>query len=137
VHVSMHLGRRPAEPVDADLQAFYARLLACLRRPELHDGQWSLASCREAWAGNPTHQQLIVSSWQSGERRLLIAVNYGPAEAQGYVGSGMTGLGGRTFTLVDLIGDARYERKGDDLARGNLYLDLPPWGYHVFEMTAL
>jgi len=44
----------------------------------------------------------------------------------------MSGLRGRGFTLVDLMGEARYERTGDDLARGDLYLDLPPWGYNVF-----
>ena len=61
----------PAEPVDDDLNAFYGRLLACLRRPEVHDGEWQLATCRPAWEGNGTHEQLIVSSWQAGERRLL------------------------------------------------------------------
>ena len=137
MHVSMHLGRRPAEPVDTGLQAFYLRLLECLRRPELHDGEWRLANVREAWPGNPTHQQLIASSWQSGERRLLIAVNYGPSQAQGYVGAEMSGLRGRAFTLVDLLGDARYTRTGDDLANGHLYVDMPPWGIQHLRSHAL
>ena len=38
VHVSPHLVRAPLEPVDAGLAAFYARLLAVLRRPTLRDG---------------------------------------------------------------------------------------------------
>ncbi len=135
VHVSMHLGRRPAEPIDTGLQTFYLRLLECLRRPELHDGDWRLANVREAWPGNPTHQQLIASSWQSGDRRLLIAVNYGPSQAQGYVGAEMSGLRGRAFTLVDLLGDARYTRTGDDLANGHLYVDMPPWAYNIFDLT--
>ena len=135
VHVSMHLGRRPVEPVDPGLQTFYLRLLECLRRPELHDGEWRLANVREAWPGNPTHQQLVVSSWQSGEKRVLIAVNYGPSQAQGYVGAEMSGLRGRAFTLVDLLGDARYPRTGDDLANGHLYLDMPAWETNIFELV--
>ena len=136
VHVSMHLGRRPWEQVDDELRAFYGRLLEVLKRPELHDGEWRLADVREAWQGNQTHQQLIVSSWQSGERRLLVAVNYSPSQAQGYIGApGLSGLEGRKFTLVDLLGDARYERSGDDIGGGRLYLDLPPWGYNVFELA--
>jgi hypothetical protein len=135
VHVSMHLGRRPAEPVDTGLQTFYLRLLEVLRRPELHDGEWRLANVREAWPGNPTHQQLIVSSWQSGERRLLVAVNYGATQAQGYVGAEMSGLRGRSFTLVDLLGDARYPRTGDDLANGHLYVDMPPWATNIFDLA--
>jgi len=135
VHVSMHLGRRPAEPVDTGLQTFYLRLLESLRRPELHEGEWRLANVREAWPGNPTHEQLIVSSWQSGERRLLVAVNYGPTQAQGYVGAEMSGLRGRSFTLVDLLGDARYRRTGDDLANGHLYVDMPPWATNIFDLA--
>ena len=56
------------------------------------NGSWRRAA--PAWDGNPTHEQLIVSSWQAGERRLLVAVNYGASQAQGYVTAGMTGHGG-------------------------------------------
>ena len=31
----------------------------------------------------------------------------------------------------------RYEREGDELARRGLYLDMPAWGHHVFEVTPL
>ncbi|HXJ22840.1 MAG TPA: alpha-amylase family glycosyl hydrolase [Polyangia bacterium] len=134
VHVSMHLGRRPAEPVDEDLQAFYWRLLECMRRPEVRDGDWRLEDCRPAWAGNPTSGQLVVASWQLGERRLITAVNYGPSQAQGYVTFHMNGLEGRSFTLVDLLSEAQYRRAGDELAAGGLYLDMLPWGRQVFEL---
>lgn len=134
VHVSMHLGRRPAEPVDQDLQAFYARLLDCLKRPEVHEGQWRLENCRPAWPENPTHGQFVVSSWQLGEQRLLAVVNYGPSQAQCYVTPGLQGLGGRTFDLVDLFSNVSYEREGDGLAGNGLYLDVAPWGHHVFEL---
>ena len=30
---------------------------------------------------------------------------------------------------------ARYERDGNALAAAGLYLDMPDWGYHVFNMT--
>lgn len=134
--VSMHLGRRPDEPVDGELAAFYARLLECLRRPEVHEGEWRLWTCRPAWQGNPTHDQFIVSSWQLGERRLLAVVNYGGFRGQCYVTLDMPGLAGRTFDLVDLLGPVRYERQGDGLAGNGLYLDMPPWGHHVFDMRA-
>jgi len=137
VHPSMHVGRRPAEPVDQELRAFYERLLACLRRPEAHDGEWRLESCRPAWQGNGTHAQFIVSSWQQGERRLLAAVNYGGTQAQCYVTLAMSGLPGRTFELIDLLGDAQYERRGDDLAGNGLYLDMPAWGHQVFDVRPL
>ena len=30
-----------------------------------------------------------------------------------------------------------YERDGDELAGSGLYLDLPAWGYHVFDVATL
>jgi hypothetical protein len=32
------------------------------------------------------------------------------------------------------MSDVRYERSGDDLAAAGLFVDMPPWGYHLFEM---
>ncbi len=77
-----------------------------------------------------------MSSWQSGERRLLTVVNYGGFQGQCYVTLGMDGLAGRTFELRDLLSDVSYVRDGDGLAGNGLYLDMPPWGHHVFELRA-
>ena len=59
IKVSMHLGRRPDEPVDPVLQEFYRKLLACLKRPEVRDGSWQLLEVRLAWDGNPTWDRTI------------------------------------------------------------------------------
>lgn len=134
VHVSMHVGRRPNERPDPAIAAFYERLLPCIARPEVHDGEWKLWTCRPAWEGNRTCDDMIVFTWTHSERRLLVAVNYSPRQGQCYVALDLAGLAGRTFTLVDLLSDARYEREGDELRTNGLYLDMPPWGHHVFEM---
>jgi hypothetical protein len=137
VQLSNHLGRRPAEPADRDLYVFYTRLLECLKRPEVHDGEWQLWSCRSAWAGNPTHDQFIVTSWRAGDHRLLSVVNFGGFQGQCYVKLDMPGLAGRTFNLVDLLGPVQYERHGDGMVSNGLYLDMPPWGHHLFDMRPL
>jgi hypothetical protein len=43
-------------------------------------------------------------------------------------------LGGKVWQLKDLMGEASYEREGDELASRGLYLDMSSWGYHVFEL---
>jgi hypothetical protein len=35
------------------------------------------------------------------------------------------------------MGEARYERDGNDLADRGLYLDMPEWHYHVFDVVPL
>jgi glycosidase len=135
-HVSMHLARRPAEPPDPGLQAFYRDLLACLRRPEARTGRWQFRASRPAWDGNPTWDRFLAFTWEGESGRLLAAVNYGPTRGQCYVALPPAGLRGRRVVLRDLLGPARYERDGDDLASRGLYLDLPAWGYHVFALPA-
>ncbi|MBI5547757.1 MAG: alpha-amylase [Deltaproteobacteria bacterium] len=136
-HVSMHLGRRPAEPSDPAVQSFYRRLLLCLRRPEVHAGEWRQWDPRAAWDGNGTWDQFLVFSWVGqDDAKLLAAVNYGPARGQCYVTPGLPGLKGKRIVLKDLMSNARFERSGDELAGKGLYLDLEPWGYAVFEVAA-
>jgi hypothetical protein len=137
VHVSMHLGRRPDEEPDPAIGDFYDRLLPCLRRPEVHGGRWSLWVCRPAWEGNQTWRDMIVMTWVLGERRLLAAVNYSPSRGQCYVTLDVPDLAGKIFALSDLLGDARYERAGDGLIRNGLYLDMPAWGHHLFELRPI
>jgi hypothetical protein len=138
VRVAMQLRRRPPEPVDALVRAFYERLLAVVARPVAHEGRWAAWPCREAWPGSSTHEQLIVMTWQLGDSRLLVAVNDGAQSAQGKVTIGLPALAGRAWALEDLmgdlVGDARYERAGDALVNDGLYVELPAWGCHVFDV---
>jgi glycosidase len=131
---SMHHGRRVPEERDQELAAFYDRLLGVLRRPEVHEGSWRLLSPRQAWDGNPTWDRFIGGLWESGERRLLTVVNYGDTQAQCYLAVDVPSFAGRRVTMTDLISDARYERDGREMSTVGLYLDLPPWGRHVFEI---
>lgn len=134
VKVSMHLGRRPEEPVDSALQEFYRKLLACLQRPELRQGRWQLLEVRPAWDGNPTWDRFLAFAWEGVVgQRLLITVNYGPTQGQGYVGLPFADIAGKQVTLQDLMSETSYKRKGDDLLNQGLYLDLPAWGFHIFD----
>jgi hypothetical protein len=135
IKVSMHLGRRPEEPVDPDLQEFYRKLLACLKRPEVRDGCWQLLEVRPAWDGNPTWDRFLAFAWE-GEtnQRLIITVNYGPTQGQCYVSLPWDDLKGRRVILQDLMSEACYEREGDDLRNQGLFLNMPAWGFQVFAL---
>jgi glycosidase len=133
IKVSMHLERRPEEPVDSVLKEFYRQLLACLKRPEVRDGSWQLLEVRPAWDGNPTWDRFLAFAWE-GEagQRLLVAVNYGPTQGQGHVAWPFLDVRGKKVALKDLLNEARYEWEGDDLLSRGLYVDLPAWGFHLF-----
>ena len=136
--ISPHLVRAPLEPTDTTLQQFYDRLLAVLRQPTVRDGQWRLLECLPAWDGNGTWECFIAWSWgaRDGKRRLL-AVNYAANQSQCYIRLPYTDLGSRSVRFKDLTGPSTYDRAGNDLLSRGLYLDVPPWSYHVFEMTTV
>jgi len=135
--ISPHLVRAPLEPSDEALRQFYDRLLPVLRRPELRDGRWRQLECAAAWDGNGSWDGFLACTWEgSSSERLVVAVNYAGNQAQCYVRMPFADLGGRMVRLKDLMGDATYDRVGDDLVARGLYLDLRPWGYHVFVMTS-
>jgi glycosidase len=133
--ISPHLVRAPLERADQALQQFYDNLLAVLRQPTVRDGQWRLLECMQAWDGNWTWDCFIAWSWEARDSRRIIAVNYAGNQSQCYVRLPFPDLAGRAVRLKDLTGPASYDREGSDLASRGLYLDLSPWGYHVFEMT--
>jgi hypothetical protein len=136
--ISPHLVRAPLEASDAALRQFYERLLAVLRQPILRQGAWRLLDCAPAWEGNWTWDCFIAAIWREEEgRRQLIAVNYAGHQSQCYVRLPLPELQGGMVRLEDLMGPARFDRDGSDLVSRGLYLDMPAWSYHVFEMIAL
>ena len=133
--ISPHLVRGPNEPTNGELQQFYQRLLTTLRLPGVRDGRWQLLECAGAWDGNWTSDAFVAFLWQGRDGApVLVAVNYADHQSQCYVRLPLTDIGGRQLRIADLMGPATYDRDADDLASRGLYLDLPPWGYHVFEI---
>jgi glycosidase len=135
--ISPHLCRAPGEAIDETLEQFYRRLLAVLRRSVVRDGQWQLLESSPAWDGNWTRDCVLAFAWTGSSReRLLVVVNYAPNQSQCYIRLPFADLATCRWQLKDLTGVATYVREGNDLHSRGLYLDLHPWGYHVFEMKA-
>jgi SAM-dependent methyltransferase len=133
--ISPHLVRAPIETPNEALQQFYRRLLPVAHRATVRNGQWQLLDCAPAWDGNWTWDNFLACAWHGPEgERLLVAVNYAEHQGQCYVPLPFVEVAGRPVRLVDVMGSAIYDREGNDLLSHGLYLDLPGWGYHVFEL---
>ena len=92
---------------------------------------------RPAWDGNWTWDCFLAFAWQgTGGERLLVAVNYAPNQSQCYVRLPFADLGNKQWRLQDLLGDATYDREGNDLHARGLYLDMAPWQAAVFSLKA-
>jgi hypothetical protein len=129
-HIPVFLDRGPDEPADADLRAFYARLLAAVAESDLRGGDWRLCDC-EGWPDNPSHRHLVAWCWSTGEARHVVVVNLSGDPAQGRVRLPWADLEDRAWSLTDRLSDATYDHDGGALAAEGLYVGLDPWGSHV------
>jgi hypothetical protein len=136
--ISPHLVRAPQESPDEGVQRFYDRLLSVLSSATVRDGQWQLLECAPASDGNSTNDGFLAFAWHGAEaERRFVTVNYAPTQGQCYVRLPFEDLAGRKVRLKDLMSAASYDRDGRELGSRGLFLDLPPWGYHVFDVGAV
>jgi len=133
--ISPHLVRAPGESPDKEIEAFYNDLLAILRKPVVKSGKWQWLACQPAWDGNGSWDAFVAHSWRGADGEwMLIAVNYAPHASQCYITLPFSEIKNRSVRLKDSLSSACYIREGNELLERGLYLDLPPWSYHVFDL---
>ncbi|MDX3661637.1 alpha-amylase [Streptomyces sp. ID05-26A] len=121
VRPPVFLARRPDEPLDPELTAWYHRLLAVaggVRR-----GEWRLLEAG-GWPDNQSCRRLLAWSWTAaGGSRHVVVVNFSGRPAQGL-------LPVEAERCTDLLDGKEYEQ---DL--NALFVALEPWGCHLFAVV--
>ncbi len=133
IRIPVVLGRGPDEPVDRDLRAFYESLLRGVAESDLVNGEWSLCDCA-GWPDNDSHRRLVAWCWRSPDSRSLVVVNLSDAAAQGRVQMPWADLAGVAWRLADRLDGRVFERSGDEMAGGGLYVALDGWGAHFLAL---
>lgn len=130
VRLPVFLGRRPVEPVDPGLPGFYQTLLKAASLKGMRNGTWQLCE-RTGWPDNASYQNLVAWCWCSAGEHHLVVVNLSDSGAQGQVRLPWDELAGTSWQMTDLFTGQMYERSGKEMCNPGMYVDLPPWGFHV------
>ena len=125
------LSRRPDEPADRALGAFYRRLALALKSSPLRDGQWRLCALN-GWPDNYSYNNLVAWCWQAGDERRVIVVNLSSHASQARVQLPWPELAGQNWVLHDIMEDRLFEHGGDEILNMGLFVELAPWGRHLF-----
>ena len=133
--IPVFLGRGPDEPPDADLRAFYARLLRAVADSDLRHGDWRLCAC-DGLARQRLLPALVAWCWSSPGSRHVVVVNLSGAPAQARVRLPWPDLAGRTWELSRPAGRAAFERAGDALLGEGLYVALHAWQVHFLAFAS-
>ena len=132
VRPPVFLGRRPDEPPDEQLPAFYRKLLAGINAPAFREGQWKLCE-KSGWPDNPSYQNLLAWTWLHKQDRYLVVVNLSDTHSQALIRLHWNDIGCRKWHLRDVISGIIYERLGGEMLSPGLYVELAPWDFHFFQ----
>jgi hypothetical protein len=136
VFVPVFLRRRPDEPLDPDLAAWYHRLWAVAA--DIREGEWSRRDV-VGWPDNNAADRLVAWTWSRASAAdgvfSLVVVNLGSEPSDGLVRVDHSPAAGQRWRLTDQLDGTSYERDGDDLATHGLYVARPGWGVHVLLAT--
>jgi hypothetical protein len=136
VRLPVFLARRPEEPVDHDLAAFYGRLLKEIHHDIFRNGEWRLCE-RSGWPDNQSCQNILSWCWVKDGDRCLIVINFRQEAAQARVHLPWNELRGKTWRLNDVLSGESYDRSGDEIRDAGLYVDLGPWKCNLFRVRPL
>jgi hypothetical protein len=134
VRLPVFLGRRPDEPANSDLRAFYHKLLKAINTSAFREGEWRLCD-RTGWPDNQSYLNLVTWCWRKDDDRYLIVVNLSGASAQALVRIPWDDVKGKSWQLADVFSGDVYKREGDEMVDPGFYVDLLAWGYHLFQFN--
>ena len=109
VRLPVFLARRPAEPLDQELAAFYQKLLEETGGELFRNGDWRLCE-RSGWPGNQSCQNILAWCWSRDGERALIVVNYTEVTSQALVRVPWDELRDRMWRLDDRLSGQSFER---------------------------
>jgi len=136
VRLPVFLGRRPAEPLDRELAAFYEKLLKETGHDLFRSGEWSLCEGR-GWPDNQSCQNILTWCWARGGERSLILVNFSDVTSQALVRVPWDELRNKMWLLDDRLSGESLERSGNDMRDAGLFVELEPWQCHLFRVHAV
>jgi hypothetical protein len=134
VRLPVFLGRRPEEPADQELQAFYRRHLKAIKSTVFREGQWSLCE-REGRPDNPSFRNLVAWDWLKDNDRCFIVVNLSESAVQARVVVPWGDTRAETWHVADASSDTTGDRDGHEMLSPGLYMELGPWECHFFQCS--
>jgi hypothetical protein len=132
VRIGVEFLRRSVETPAVEVERMYGQMLLALKQSAVGQGRATLLKPREAWAGNPTAQHVVLVQWQVQPPEFdLAVVNLAAHRSQCYASLCVENLAGREWQVNDCLGTEAFRHSGGELLDRGLYLDLAGYGVQL------
>ncbi|KIH77726.1 Alpha amylase, catalytic domain [Geoalkalibacter ferrihydriticus] len=135
IRLPVFLRRRPDESDDVELTAFYHRLLPVVAAEPFRSGEWRLCTI-DGWPDNDSWRNLVAWGWRKGKERRLVVVNLAGIASQGKLRVPWKDLPGKSWQPAERLDNGDFVRSCDEMHGSVIYVELPPWGYHLLTCAA-
>lgn len=131
IKLPLQLGREPVEQVNGCIQKHYDKLLSITGSVIFKYGEWKLLEPEKSWYNNETYTNLLAWEWRYKSERRLVVVNYSDTLSTCWVKLDVEGYP-EEIIFEDLLQGSKYKRRGEELVRQGLYVELKPYQSHIF-----
>lgn len=132
IRIPVHLSRGPREKPNPEVAEIYSKLLPTIQSTPVKNGTWNLLDTRQAWPGNPTHENFICYLIEHPLQTFLVVVNYASYRGQCFVRIPDRSWLEGAVEFRDRLSHERLVRSSVDLLERGLFLDCAEWQTHIF-----
>ncbi|MDR4506556.1 MAG: alpha-amylase family glycosyl hydrolase [Candidatus Scalindua sp.] len=134
IRLPVQLIRRPEEKTDQRINSFYKMLLSNTDTIMQGDNSWILLEPSPAWEGNRTNDNFI---GVFNSNHFLLIINYSASQSQCYLHLPVADIfsGTENLTFEDMANPVEYIRSREEIVSRGLYLDITPYGFHLFKVS--
>jgi hypothetical protein len=134
IKLPVQLKRSPTEEEDIQLIEFYDKLFQIIPGKNYNDAKWSLCTVAPVNSEDKSYKNIIAYQWVLNDEPLIIVVNYSLNKSKAQIKLDNSKIGSFNCTFFDLLNDAQYTYKAEDLKEFGLYVDLDDWKGHIFKL---
>ena len=130
----VQLGRRQIEEIDKEILEFYLLLLSIVSEKEFKNGEWTLCKVEPIDSNDSSSDNIISYLWEVEESYKLVVVNFSSLLSRAHIKIDHINYGTFNWVFRDLLTEKQHTYKGEDLDEFGLYVELPAWKGHIFDI---
>jgi hypothetical protein len=130
VHLPIQLLRKSEEYANQRMYAFYKKYFSALTLADTNSSEWIVAEVFPAGEENTSNRNFVASR---KDNKYLAAVNYSNVRSQCFI-KFPEKFDAEKLLFRDLLNDEVYERDAMEISERGIFLDLEPYGYHIFHI---